>query len=97
MKYLVNILFVALFIVTVGCNNELIGPSEGINPITDSEISLSAPTYQQASLEQDGTFGASNSLNSNKEVVNTPVTGDVTLTSGGGDSQENPEPPGGNN
>jgi len=32
MKYLVNILFVCLFFVTVGCNNELIGPAEDINP-----------------------------------------------------------------
>ena len=92
MKYLVNILFVALFIVTVGCNNELIGLDEEINPIHDSEITLTNTTYQEAALDRDVDEAT---LTIQKDQPNTVVGGTATLTSGG--DQDTPEPPGGNN
>ncbi|MGB0522305.1 MAG: hypothetical protein ACPGJS_05065 [Flammeovirgaceae bacterium] len=65
MKYLVNTLFVALFVITVGCSNELTGFDADINPISSAETEL----IEQGSLTDNGDafFSTDGStLNANK-------------------------------
>ena len=96
MKYLVNIVFVSLFIVTVGCSNELIGLDEEITPISNTEMTVSADNYQEVAFDSDGTTSLDNGT-FNKEQPKKTVGSDVSLTSGGGDEPDTPVPPGGGN
>lgn len=91
MKYLVNTLFVALFFITVGCSNELVGIEDDINPITNSEIE--AVEAQRGELKPINK--ATDTYLMNVTTIKTPLEPVVQpdSTSFGGGDDDNPTPP----